>query len=38
MKERCCSKRMELFKHNFMQISMMNCSHAREQCVFVYNI
>lgn len=38
IKELCCSKRMELFKHHFMQISMMNCAHAHEQHVFVYNI
>lgn len=38
LKELCCSKRMELFKHHFMQISVMNCAHAHEQHVFVYNI
>lgn len=38
IKELCCSKRMELFKHHFMQISMMNSAHAHEQHVFVYNI
>lgn len=38
IKELRSSKRMELFKHHFMQISMMNCAHAHEQHVFVYNI
>lgn len=27
-----------LLKHHFMQIPVMNCAHAREQHVFVYNI
>ena len=38
IKELRSSKRMELFKHHFMQISVMNCVHAHEQHVFVYNI
>lgn len=38
MKGLGCSKRMEPFKHHFMQISVMNCAHAHEQHVFVYNI
>lgn len=38
MKELRCLKRMELFKHYFMQIPVMNGSHTHEQHVFVYNI
>lgn len=38
IKELCSSKRMELFKYHFMQIPMMNCAHAHEQHVFVYDI
>lgn len=38
IKALCSSERMELFKNHFMQISVMNCAHAHEQHVFVYNI